>query len=49
MNKQEVIKRKETLLLKARGDPQRLNETKNYDKPRQHTKKQRHHFADKGL
>ena len=22
---------------------------KNYDKPRQHIKKQRHHFADKGL
>ena len=21
----------------------------NYDKPRQHTKKKRHHFADKGL
>ena len=21
---------------------------KNYDKPRQHIKKQRHHFADKG-
>ena len=22
---------------------------KSYDQPRQHTKKQRHHFADKGL
>jgi len=22
---------------------------KNYDKPRQHTKKQRHHFVNKGL